>query len=244
MAGARRKAAARPRAVVLLSGGMDSATAAAVAKRDGFDLLALTVEYGQRHVRELESARAVARALGAREHQEIRVPLGAFAGSALTDPRVKVPRGRRPRQIGRGVPPTYVPARNTVLLALGAAFAEARGAKAVYIGANAVDYSGYPDCRPEFLRALERAVALGTRAGVEGDPIRLRAPLVRKSKAQIVRLAARLRVPLELTWSCYLGGPIACGECDACLLRLRGFREARATDPVPYAAGPRPRARR
>ncbi len=232
------KRSARPEAVVLLSGGMDSATAAAVAKRDGLDLLALTADYGQLHAREVESARAVAKALGAREHVEVRLPLDAFAGSSLTDRRAKVPRGRSARSIGRGIPSTYVPARNTVLLAVAASFAEARGARAVYMGANAIDYSGYPDCRPEYLRALEKAIALGTRAGVEGDPIRLRAPLIRKTKAQIVRLALRLGVPLELTWSCYLGGPVACGECDSCLLRLKGFREARATDPVVYARGP------
>ncbi len=218
---------------------MDSATAAAVAKRDGFVLLALTVDYGQRHGREVESARAVARALGALEHKEVRVPLGDFGGSSLTDRKVPVPRGRSARQIGRGVPSTYVPARNMVMLAMASALAEARGARAVYIGANAIDYSGYPDCRPEFLRALEKALALGTRAGVEGDPIRIRAPLIRKTKAQIVRLALRLKVPLELTWSCYLGGPVACGECDSCLLRLKGFKEARATDPLPYARGPK-----
>lgn len=238
------KRTARPKAVVLLSGGMDSATAAAVAKRDGFALLALTADYGQLHARELESARAVAGALKVREHQEVRLPLDAFAGSSLTGGRERVPRGRSGRAIGQGIPSTYVPARNTVLLSVAAAYAEARGARAVYLGANAIDYSGYPDCRPEYLRALEKAIALGTRAGVEGDPIRLKAPLIRKTKAQIVRLALRLGVPLELTWSCYLGGHVACGECDSCLLRLKGFREAKATDPVAYAKGPTGRRRR
>jgi 7-cyano-7-deazaguanine synthase len=217
---------------------MDSATAAAVARRDGLGLLALTADYGQLHAREVESARAVARALRVREHKEVRLPLDAFAGSSLTGGRQKVPRGRSPRAMGRAIPSTYVPARNTVLLAVAASYAESRGARAVYMGANAIDYSGYPDCRPQYLRALERAIALGTRAGTEGHPIRLRAPLIRKTKAQIVRLALRLGVPLELTWSCYLGGPVACGECDSCLLRLKGFREARATDPILYARGP------
>jgi len=232
---ARRK----PQAVVLLSGGLDSATAGACAKRDGFALLALTVAYGQRHLREVESARRVARALRVREHLVVRAPLDHFAASALTDPAIKVPRGRSARAIGRGIPVTYVPARNTVLLALAAAFAEARGARAVYIGATAVDYSGYPDCRPAFLKAFERALALGTKAGVEGRPIRIKAPLVSKTKADIVRLAVRLRVPLALTWSCYLGAPLACGRCDSCLLRLKGFREAGLTDPVVYRRGPR-----
>lgn len=230
----------RPVAVVLLSGGLDSATALACAKRDGFDVLALSVVYGQRHARELQSARAVAKALQAREHKVVEAPLAAFGGSALTDRRVRVPRARSLKQIGRGIPVTYVPARNTVLLALAAAYAEARGARAIYIGANAIDYSGYPDCRPEFLRAFERALARGTKAGLEGRAIRIRAPLVRKSKAQIVRLALRLKVPVELTWSCYLGGALACGTCDSCLLRLRGFREAGTTDPVAYAAASRP----
>jgi 7-cyano-7-deazaguanine synthase len=229
-----------PSAVVLLSGGLDSATAAACAKRDGFRVLALTVIYGQRHIREVESARRVARALHAAEHLVVQAPLDQFAGSALTDRAIKVPRGRSERAIGRGIPVTYVPARNTVLLALAAALAEARGARAIYIGANAVDYSGYPDCRRAFLSAFERALARGTKAGVEGRPIRIRAPLLRKTKADIVRLAGRLHVPVELTWSCYLGGPVACGRCDSCVLRLKGFREAGLTDPVPYKAAPRP----
>jgi len=231
-------------AVVLLSGGLDSATAAACAKRDGFDVLALTVVYGQRHARELTSARAVARALGAREHKVVEAPLDRFGGSALTDPRIKVPRGRNTSSMSRSIPATYVPARNTVFLALAAAYAEARGARAIYIGANAIDYSGYPDCRPEFLRAFERALARGTKTGVEGRPIRIKAPLLRKDKASIVRLAARLKVPIQRTWSCYLGGRVACGTCDSCLLRLKGFREAGKTDPVVYAARPLRRRKR
>ncbi len=233
----------KPRAVVLLSGGLDSATAAACAKRDGYEVRALTVVYGQRHIREVESARQVARALHAAEHLVVQAPLDQFAGSALTDRRVKVPHGRSARSIGRGVPVTYVPARNTVLLALAASFAEARGARAIYIGANAIDYSGYPDCRPAFLRAFERALARGTKTGIEGRPLVIRAPLIHMTKADIVRLAVRLKVPVESTWSCYLGGQVACGRCDSCLLRLKGFREAGLTDPVPYKAGPR-RARR
>lgn len=231
-------------AVVLLSGGLDSATATACAKRDGFRVLALTVTYGQRHIREVESARAVAHALQVAEHLVVQAPLDQFGSSALTDPSIKVPRGRSARAIGRGVPVTYVPARNTVLLALAAAFAEARGARAIYIGANAIDYSGYPDCRPAFLRAFERALARGTKAGAAGHPIQIRAPLLSKTKADIVRLALRLKVPVELTWSCYLGGPVACGACDSCLLRLKGFRQAGLTDPVPYKAAPRPARRR
>lgn len=200
--------------------------------------------YGQRHIREVESARLLARALGALEHLVVQAPLDQFAASALTDRAIKVPRGRSARAIGRQIPVTYVPARNTVLLALAGAFAEARGARAIYIGATAVDYSGYPDCRPAFLKAFERALALGTKAGVEGRLIQIRAPLLRKAKADIVRLAVRLNVPLELTWSCYLGGQVACGRCDSCALRLKGFREAGFTDPVPYKAAPRRQSRR
>jgi 7-cyano-7-deazaguanine synthase len=229
---------ARKRAVVLLSGGLDSATAAACARRDGFEVLALTVAYGQRHEREVESAVAVAEAMKAREHLVMAVPLDQIGGSALTDTRIKVPRGRKPKAMARGVPATYVPARNTVMLSLAGAFAEARGASAIYIGANAIDYSGYPDCRPEYLRAFERALARGTKAGAAGRPIRIKAPLLRKTKAEIVRLALRLAVPVELTWSCYLGGAVACGTCDSCLLRLKGFREAGKTDPLPYRVGP------
>ena len=227
--------------MVLLSGGLDSATAAACAKRDGFDLIALTVVYGQRHERELDSALDVADAIGVLEHLVLKVPLDAIGASALTDRRIKVPRGRRASQMSKGIPATYVPARNTVLLSLAGSLAEARGASAIYIGANAIDYSGYPDCRPEYLRAFERALARGTKAGVEGHPIKVKAPLLRKSKADIVRLALRLKVPIELTWSCYLGGAVACGTCDSCLLRLKGFMEARKTDPVPYAIGPKRR---
>lgn len=228
----------RARAVVLLSGGLDSSTAAAVANRDGFELLALTVTYGQRHLREIASAKRIARALSVREHKVIHVPLEAFGASAITNRGIAVPLGRSEKSIGRGIPSTYVPARNTVFLSLAAAYAESRRASAIYIGANAVDYSGYPDCRPEYLRSFERALARGTRTGVEGRPIRIQAPLLRKSKAQIVRLALRLDVPLELTWSCYLGGSVACGRCDSCKIRLKGFREAGATDPLAYAVGP------
>ena len=201
----------RPLAVVLLSGGLDSATAAACARRDGYDVIALSVVYGQRHERELDSALDVADALKVREHLVLKVPLDAFGASALTDRRIKVPRGRPLSKMSTGIPVTYVPARNSVLLALAASLAESRGASAIYIGANAIDYSGYPDCRPEYLKAFERALARGTKTGIEGNPIRIRAPLIRKSKADIVRLALRLRVPIERTWSCYLGGAVACG---------------------------------
>ena len=222
-----------PRAVVLLSGGLDSSTCLAVAKRDGFEVHALSVNYGQRHRGELERARRIARALGAAGHRVVRVDLSAFGGSALTDARIAVPKGRREKAMGAGIPVTYVPARNTVLLALALAHAETLGAGDIFIGVNAIDYSGYPDCRPAFLRAFERLAAVATKAGVEGQRVRIRAPLLRLSKAAIVRLGTELRVPHRLTLSCY--DPVrgrACGRCDACILRRKGFAEAGVPDPT------------
>jgi len=228
------------RAVVLLSGGLDSATCLAVARARGFEAHALSVDYGQRHRGELGRARKLARALGASSHRVVRVDLSAFGGSALTDRAIAVPKGRRRRAMRAAIPVTYVPARNTVLLGLALAFAETLGAGDVFIGVNAVDYSGYPDCRPAFLSAFERLARLATRAGVQGRRLRLHAPLLRRSKADIVRLGARLGVPYALTLSCY--DPVrgrACGRCDACLLRRRGFQEARLPDPTPYARSTR-----
>jgi 7-cyano-7-deazaguanine synthase len=234
--------AARPVAVVLLSGGIDSATAMAVARSEGFDVAALSVDYGQRHRGELEAAGAVARALGAVEHKVVRVDLRAFGGSALTDEAVAVPKDSPDAgRAGAPVPVTYVPARNLVLLSIAAAWAETLGSADVYIGANAVDYSGYPDCREPFLRAFETAATLGTRAGTEGGrPLRVHAPLVTLTKAQIIQLGTRLGVDYGLTRSCYDPTPegLACGRCDSCLIRARGFREAGVADPTRYAARP------
>jgi 7-cyano-7-deazaguanine synthase len=193
------------------------------------------VDYGQRHGEELRRARRLARALGAAAHRVVKVDLSAFGGSALTDAAIPVPKGRAPEAMSRGIPATYVPARNTVLLALALAHAETIGARDVFIGVNAVDYSGYPDCRPAFVRAFERLARLATRAGVEGARLRVRTPLLRLSKAGIVRLGHRLGVPFRLTLSCY--DPVrgrACGRCDACQLRLRGFAGAGLRDPAPY----------
>jgi 7-cyano-7-deazaguanine synthase len=227
----------RPRAVVLLSGGLDSSTCLAVALSDGFEVHALSVDYGQRHRTELARARRVAKALGAAAHRVVKVDLSAFGGSALTDGALKVPKGRSVREMADGIPVTYVPARNTVMLALALAQAETLGASDVYLGVNAIDYSGYPDCRPAFLRAFERLAQVATKAGVEGRPLRIRAPLLRLSKAGIVRLGTRLGVPFRLTLSCYdpLRGR-ACGECDACALRRKGFAEAGVPDPTLYVS--------
>ncbi len=223
------------RAVVLLSGGLDSSTCLAVAVSQGFAAHCLSVDYGQRHRGELERARRVARALGARDHRVVRVDLSGFGGSALTDASIPVPKGRSRRALAASIPVTYVPARNTVMLALAMAYAETLGARHIFIGVNAIDYSGYPDCRPGFLRAFERLAAVATKAGVEGRRLRIQAPLVKLSKAEIIRLGTRLGVPYRMTLSCY--DPVlgrACGRCDACQLRRRGFAEAGIPDPALY----------
>ena len=219
------------RAVVLLSGGLDSYTAAAMVRAEGYRLFALTVRYGQVHAREVEAARAVAAALHVERHLELEVDLAAIGGSALTGTG-EVPKDR-PLGAG-GIPSTYVPARNTVLLSLAMAWAEVVGAETVVIGVNALDYSGYPDCRPEYLEAFERLAALATRAGVQGTPLRVLAPLLRMSKADIVRHGAALGLDYGLTQSCYDPGPDGrpCGRCDSCRLRARGFEEAGVGDPL------------
>jgi 7-cyano-7-deazaguanine synthase len=225
------------RAVVLLSGGLDSTTAAAWAKREGWELLALAVDYGQRHRIELERGEAVARALGCRERRVVKIDLRAIGGSALTD-EIAVPKDRPDEAIGHGVPVTYVPARNAVFLSCALGWAEVAGASAIVIGANVLDSSGYPDCRPAFLRAFEAMAAVATAAATErGERVQVLAPLIELSKAGIVKLALELRAPLELTWSCYdpQPGPVSCGRCDSCHLRRKGFAEAGVADPVPYA---------
>jgi 7-cyano-7-deazaguanine synthase len=203
-------------AVVLLSGGLDSATAAAQAIVDGYTLIALSFDYGQRHQRELAAAQAVAQTLGIREHYTIAVNLSQWGGSALTDPDVAVPtQGVQPDVI----PVTYVPGRNTVFLAIALSLAEAKGATAIYLGINAVDYSGYPDCRPEYLAAMQILAQLSSKAGLEGGAPKLVAPLIHDSKVDIVRRALRLGVPIGLTWSCYQGDDVPCGVCDSCRIR-------------------------
>ena len=226
------------RAVVLLSGGMDSATSAAIARADGFEVNALSIRYGQRHSAELEAARHVARRLGAARHVELPIDLRAIGGSALTAD-IPVPVDREQATIGHGIPATYVPARNTIFLAAALGWAETLGAFDIYIGANAVDYSGYPDCRPEYLEAFERLAGLATKAGVQGDGrFAIHAPLLRMTKREIVERGTALGVDFSITRTCYdldRAGR-ACGRCDACLLRLRGFREAGLEDPAPYRA--------
>ncbi|MDX1610878.1 MAG: 7-cyano-7-deazaguanine synthase QueC [Candidatus Thermoplasmatota archaeon] len=223
------------KAVVLLSGGLDSTVTAAKAKADGHEIVCLTVQYGQRHERELESARAVAQELDALEHIVLDVDLSAFGGSALTDEGIEVPLDRDEGEMSQDIPVTYVPARNTVFLSLALSLAEAREADHLYIGANAVDYSGYPDCRPVFLDAFEQVANLGTKRGVEHMSFRIHAPLLQLTKAEIVEMGQEVQAPLSLTWSCYEGGKQQCGRCDACQLRKKGFAEAGVEDPVGYA---------
>ena len=225
------------RAVVLLSGGLDSATTLAVAREEGYECFALSFDYGQRHARELESAKQVAASLGAVKHLTLRLDLRAIGGSALTDD-IAVPKGRSHEAIGTGIPVTYVPARNTIFLSHALAWAETLGSQDIFIGVNVLDASGYPDCRPEFIEAFERLANLATRAGVEGTSrFGVHTPLITLSKAQIVARAHELGVNLSLTWSCYEPEPDgrACGLCDSCLLRKKGFAEARLPDPVPSA---------
>ena len=227
-----------PPAVVLLSGGLDSATVLAMALDEGFGAIALSFRYGQRHALELEAAVRVARALGVAEHEIVDLDLARFGGSALTGDR-PLPRDRDVAQMADGIPDTYVPARNTVFLALALALAEVRGAADIFLGINAVDYSGYPDCRPEYLEAFQAMANLATRAAVEGRPLRIHAPLLHMSKADIVRTGSNLGVDYALTLSCYDPDPTggACGRCDACLLRARGFLDAGIEDPTRYRSG-------
>jgi len=219
------------RAVVLLSGGLDSATVLAIARAQGFACHALSLDYGQRHAAELEAARRVATALGAVEHKVLPIALDAFGGSALTDRTIAVP-----EQATTGIPVTYVPARNTVFLSLALAWSEVLGARDLFIGVNALDYSGYPDCRPEYIAAFERLANLATRAGVEGGRFHVHAPLIAWTKAEIIREGVRLGVDYGLTVSCYQADATgrACGRCDSCRLRGQGFAEAGVPDPTRY----------
>lgn len=225
----------QPKAIVLLSGGLDSATALAVARRDGYACHALTIAYGQRHAVELEAARRVAAALGAIEHRTLTLDLRAFGGSALTAD-VAVPKDRDEAAMSAAIPVTYVPARNTVFLSLALAYAEVSGAFAIYLGVNALDYSGYPDCRPEFVRAFEQLANVATKAGVEGGRFHLHAPLIDLHKADIIRLGVSLGVDYSLTHSCYDPDAqgLACGRCDSCVLRRSGFAAAGVADPTRY----------
>jgi 7-cyano-7-deazaguanine synthase len=224
------------KAVVLLSGGLDSATVLAIARAAGFELYALSFSYGQRHVWELEAAKRVAASIGALEHRIAHIDLRIFGGSALTDD-IAVPKGRAMEEMGHGIPITYVPARNTIFLSFGLAWAEVLGSSDIFIGVNALDYSGYPDCRPEFIEAFEKMANLATKAGVEGrQALKIHTPLIALSKAEIIAKGIGLGVDFGLTSSCYDPSPVGepCGQCDSCLLRQKGFRENGREDPLRY----------
>ncbi|MGH7740042.1 MAG: 7-cyano-7-deazaguanine synthase QueC [bacterium] len=225
----------KKKAVVLVSGGLDSTTCLAIAKSRGFELYALTLHYGQRHLAELRAAKNAAKAYGVKRHLQIKVPLTAFGGSALTDKKIKVPKSRSLKAMAGKIPSTYVPARNTVFLSLALAWAEVLGAGDLFIGVNALDYSGYPDCRPEFVRAFEKLAKLATQKGVEGKwRFKIHTPLLRMGKAQIIQAGKKLKVDYGMTHSCYDPKPKGrpCGQCDSCLLRQKGFQEAGMVDPV------------
>ncbi len=223
------------KAVVLLSGGVDSTTTLAIARSEGYEAYALTFRYGQRHTLEIEAAARIARSLGATKQVVLDIDLRSFGGSALTD-NIEVPKGRDLSGVCRDIPVTYVPARNTIFLSFALAFAETLGAQDIFIGVNALDYSGYPDCRPEYIAAFGHMANLATKAGVEGKPFSIHAPLIAMTKAQIIRKGLSLGVDYSLTTTCYdpSADGMACGRCDACLLRLQGFKQAGIDDPIPY----------
>ncbi len=225
----------KKKAVVLVSGGLDSTTCLAIAKKQGYELYALTLFYGQRHKVELKAARKVSKLYGVKKHLELEVPLTAIGGSSLTDKKIRVPKQRGVKEMGKGIPSTYVPARNTVFLSLALGWAEVLGAEHIFIGVNALDYSGYPDCRPEFIHAFEKLARLATKKGVEKKwKLRIHTPLVRMSKKQIIQTGLKLKVKYGLTHSCYDPKPNGrpCGWCDSCLLRAKGFLEAGVRDPI------------
>lgn len=222
----------KQKAVVLLSGGLDSATTLAIVLDEGYDVHALSFDYGQKHCRELESAEKIVKHYNVK-HKIMKIDF-LWAKSALTDKKIKIPESRK--KIGKNIPVTYVPARNMVMLSFALAWAETINADAVFIGANAIDYSGYPDCRPEFYKAFQKAAGLGIKKGVEGNPIQIKYPLINMTKSKIIKKGISLEVPYHLTWSCYKGKKKACGVCDSCILRLKGFNEAGYDDPVEYEA--------
>jgi len=224
-----------PKAVVLLSGGLDSSTVLYQALADGCQGYALSFDYQQRHQRELEAAKEIAQAAGVQQHQVVSFDLGLWGASALTDQTIDVPRDRAPEEMAADIPITYVPARNTIFLSFALAYAEALSAQRVYMGVNALDYSGYPDCRPDYINAMQQVFKLGTKQGREGTPIEIMTPLIDLKKTEIIQLGNQLHVPWEKTWSCYQGRETACGVCDACQLRLNAFDELGLRDPLAYS---------
>ena len=222
------------KAVILLSGGLDSSTVLYQALADGCECCAISFDYQQRHRKELNSAREVAKKAGVVEHQVIKFDLRQWGGSALTDNSIDLPQERSLEEMSQNIPVTYVPARNTIFLSFAVSYAETIAAERIYIGVNALDYSGYPDCRPDYIQAMQSVFRLGTKQGREGNPINIITPLIDLKKTEIIQLGNKLGVPWDLTWSCYSGGDVACGVCDSCRLRLAAFAELGLTDPVEY----------
>jgi 7-cyano-7-deazaguanine synthase len=229
---------AKKKAVCLISGGLDSCVTAFYAKKQGYEIYGLSFRYGQRHTKELACAKKIGKAVDVKDHIFFDVNLARFGGSSLLTTSTNSVKNHSIKNIGKTIPSTYVPARNTVFLSLALAYAETLDADAIFIGANAVDYSGYPDCRPEYIQAFQRLASLATRKGVEGKTIRIKAPLLCLSKADIIKTGHKLKVPFADTWSCYRGGRKACGKCDSCILRLKGFKEAAVKDPLSYEIEP------
>ena len=226
------------KAVCLISGGLDSAVTAFIAKKQGYELYALSFRYGQRHKKEISCAKEIAKTVGVTDHIILNIDLQKFGGSSLLSPSAHKIKNHALKDIGKTIPSTYVPARNTVFLSLALAYAEAINAAAIFIGVNSVDYSAYPDCRPNYIRVYQHLANLATKRGVKGKTIRINAPLLYLSKAEIIKTGVKLNVPFAKTWSCYRGDAKACGRCDSCLLRLKGFHEAKIKDPVLYKAIP------
>lgn len=224
------------KAVCLLSGGLDSAVTAAIAKSRGYELYAITFDYGQRHRKEIESAKKLSKEIGVKEHILFKINLDQIGGSALTDTKIGVPTGKLPDEIKKSkeIPVTYVPARNTIMLSISLGYAEVKDAEAIFIGANCIDYSGYPDCRPEYFKKFQEMADLATKKAVSGKRITIETPVIEMTKADIIKLGASLNVPFQYTWSCYKGGEKACGQCDSCVLRLNGFKENNLLDPILY----------
>jgi 7-cyano-7-deazaguanine synthase len=224
----------RKKAVCLISGGLDSCVTAHLAKNEGYDIYALSFNYCQRHNKEIESSEKIASSVGAKNHIVFDIDLSKFGGSSLVEKSLTPEKDRSLDDIGKTIPSTYVPARNTIFLSIALAFAETLDADAIFIGATATDYSGYPDCRPEYIKAFQDMTTVATKKGLEGKTIEIKAPLLNISKARIIKKGLELKAPLEKTWSCYMGGIKACGRCDSCLLRLKGFKEAQVRDPIDY----------